>query len=86
MREGSTPPNMSRVTCHEVSLVTCHMSFFYFIIFFFGQIGEVYPWRVCYQQGLPRLVFRISVYLKKERTQILGPYNVESIYNIYELT
>ena len=35
--------HVSCVTCH-VSRVTCHMS-----IFFFG--------RVCYQRGLPRLVF-----------------------------
>ena len=34
--------------CH-MSRVTCH-------IFFFGQSGEAYWWRVCYQRGLPRLV------------------------------
>ena len=59
-----TPPNMSRVTCHvscvttcHVSCVTCHMSHVIFIfIFFLGQSGEVYRWRVCYQRGLPRLV------------------------------
>ena len=41
--------------CHvsrHVSRVTCH----HFFIFFFGQSGEVYWWRVCYQRGLPRLV------------------------------
>ena len=42
--------NVSRVTCH-VSNVTCH-----FFFFFFGQSGEAYRWRVCYQRGLPRLV------------------------------
>ena len=46
--------HMSRVTCH-VSHVTCH----FFSPFFFGQSGEAYRWRVCYQRGLPRLVFFI---------------------------
>ena len=32
--------------------VTCHMS-----IFFFLESGWVSRWRVCYQRGLPRLVF-----------------------------
>ena len=36
----------------HVSRVTCHM--------FFGQSGEAYWWRVCYQRGLPRLVFLAS--------------------------
>ena len=44
-----------RVTCH-VSRVTCHMSHFFYFYFFFGQNGEAYRWRVCYQRGLPRLV------------------------------
>ena len=43
---------MSRVMCH-MSHVTCHL----FIYLFFGQTGEAYRWRVCYQRGLPRLVF-----------------------------
>ena len=55
---------MSRVTCH-VSRVTCHMLhvtcniFFIFIFIFFLQSGEAYRWRVCYQRGLPRLVYFI---------------------------
>ena len=49
MRECSPPQ-----TCHVSRGVTCHMSHF----FFFGQSGEAYRWRVCYQQGLPRLVIR----------------------------
>ena len=44
--------------CH-MSRVTCHMSFFSF----FGLIGEAYRWRVCYQQGLPRLVSSSLVHL-----------------------
>ena len=41
---------MSRVTCH--------------IFFFLGQSGEAYWWRVCYQRGLPRLVY-IILFFKK---------------------
>jgi hypothetical protein len=38
--------------CH-MSHVTCHMSH----VVFFGQSGEAYRWRVCYQRGgPPRLV------------------------------
>ena len=55
--------HMSRVTCH-VSHVTCHMShvvkhmsYIYIYFFFFGQFGEAYWWRVCYQRGLLRLFF-----------------------------
>ena len=61
--ENVHPPqtcHMSCVTCHvpcHVSDVTCHVShvtFLFFIIF--GQSGEAYWWRVCYQWGLPCLV------------------------------
>ena len=63
MRECSPPTtchmsyvvcHVSRVTCH-VSRVTCHMPFFF--LFFSGQSGEAYWWRVCYQRGLRRLVY-----------------------------
>ena len=37
--------------CH-VSHVTCQV----FLNFLFWQSGEAHWWRVCYQQGLPRLV------------------------------
>ena len=40
---------------YQVSHVTCHMSF----VHFFLQSGRVSLWRVCYQRGLPRLVFRL---------------------------
>ena len=72
MWENVHPPkrvtcHMSCVTCHvshvmcHVSRVTCHMShvtifFLFSFSFLFGQSGEVYQWRVCYQRGLPRLV------------------------------
>ena len=55
---------MSHVTCHvsrvtsHMSHVTCHMShLFIYFIFFFGQSCGAYRWRVCYQRGLPRLVY-----------------------------
>ena len=57
-----TPPKVSRVMCHmsrvtcHMSHVTCHTSHFFYYLFFFGQSGEAYRWRVCYQRGLPRLV------------------------------
>ena len=57
MRECSPPQ-----TCH-MSRVTCHMSHFFISIFsllFFGQSGEAYRWRVCYQRGLPRLVLMVT--------------------------
>ena len=44
--------HMSHVTCH-MSFVICHI----FFPFFSGQFDEAYRWRVCYQRGLPRLVF-----------------------------
>ena len=62
MRECSPPQtcHVSRVTCH-MSHVTCHMSHvtchIFLFIFFLGQSGEAYWSRVCYQRGLPRLVF-----------------------------
>ena len=50
LREGSPPLtcHVSGVICH-MSRVTCH--------FLFGQRCEASQWRVCYQWGLPRLVF-----------------------------
>ena len=50
---------MSHVTCH-VSHVTCHVSHVMCRVYFkkySGQSGEAYLWRVCYQRGLPRLVY-----------------------------
>ena len=53
MSECSPPPNISRVMCH-VSRVTCHVSHVtcHIFFFFFGQSGEAYRSRVCYQRGL----------------------------------
>ena len=45
--------HVSHVICH-MSHVTCHVS--WFTDFFFQSPG-VSQWRVCYQQGLPRLFF-----------------------------
>ena len=47
--------HMSHVTCH-VSRVTCHMSSVFLFFLFFLQSGGAIWWRVCYQQGLTRLV------------------------------
>ena len=67
-----TPPSVSCVTCHvshvtcHVSRITCHMSHVtchmshvtcHFFLFF-RPSGEAYWWRVCYQRGLPRLVYK----------------------------
>ena len=41
-----------------MSRVMCHVSHVTFFLFLFGQFGEAYRWRVCYQRGLPRLVFK----------------------------
>ena len=52
--------HMSCVTCY-MSHVTCHMSCVeYIYIYFFGHSGEASQRRVCYQQGLPRLVFKLK--------------------------
>ena len=56
--------HMSGVRCHvsgvtcQVSGVTCHIYIhFFFICIFFWQSGGAIRWRVCYQRGVPRLVF-----------------------------
>ena len=62
LREGSPPHtcHVSGVTCH-VSPVTCHMSRVRFYFFWGGgQSGEASQGRVCYQRGLPRLVYYTS--------------------------
>ena len=48
--------HVSHVTCH-VSRVTYHMSHVKCHIFLFLQSGWACWWRVCYQRGVPRLVF-----------------------------
>ena len=42
----------------------CHMShlIYLYIYLFFGQSGESYRWRACYQRGLPRLFLVHSVF------------------------
>ena len=61
------------VMCH-VSHVMCDISYLYIYIFFFGQSGEAFWWRVCYRQGLPRATFQHN-YLKYilECTRRYGP-------------
>ena len=53
---------MSHGTCH-MSCVMCHMSHVTFFYLFFLQSGEGYRRRVCYQWGLPCLVFIFTGYL-----------------------
>ena len=53
------PHYVSHVTCH-VSPVTCHVSFKKI-----GQSGGASRWRVCYQRGLPRLVFKAAELLNR---------------------
>ena len=51
--------HVSCVTCH-LSHVTCHLShvkIFFFLSKKIQQSGGASRWRVCYQQGLPRLVY-----------------------------
>ena len=53
--------HMSYVLCH-MSCVTCrHVSKCFVVLFFcfsfFWENGRANKWRVCYQRGLPRLVF-----------------------------
>ena len=68
-----TPHHVSCVTCH-MSHVTCHMSHVtcpvshvnLFFIFFLGQSGAAYRWRVCYQRGLPRLVYNLNDFMIKK--------------------
>ena len=64
---------MSHVMCH-VSHVTYINIFIYFI--FFGQRGEAYRWRVCYQRGLPRLVL---IYLDNKDSVVLRLLNEKYI-------
>ena len=80
---------MSRVTCH-VSPVTCHMSHVNFFFYIkktqkkipsekIGQSGGASRWRVCYQRGLPRLVFLgIGAMMQK-----LGNVECSPLYSIF---
>ena len=56
-----------------MSHITCHI--FIFFLFFFhvkkiGQGGGASRWRVCYQRGLPRLVFAMGATIRP-RQEIL---------------
>ena len=44
--------SLSHVVCH-ISCVKCN----YFLFFFLSQSVGAIQWRVCYQRGLPRLVY-----------------------------
>ena len=72
--------HVSRVTCH-MSRVTCHVSHVIFFIFFL-QSGEAYRWRVCYQRGLPRLVFFLSDIYLFLKFQYISHHNTTSCLQI----
>ena len=66
-----TIPYVSFVMCH-VSRVTCHLSHVnLFLLLLFKQlnllIGGASRWRVCYQRGLPSLVFGLKVILNPKK-------------------
>ena len=78
-----TPHNISHVKFHVshvtfyMSRVTCHVSHITFFLFLFGQIGETYWSRDCYQRGLPQLVFPFIIFfdinlLSKKRKYVKG--------------
>ena len=80
--------HVSHVTCH-VSRVTCHVSHvIYLFIFylFFGQSGEAYRWRVCYQRGLPRLVFTHTAYYNYLVLQTLTEYIIQAFNNHFSIS
>ena len=87
--------HVSRVTCH-MSHVTCYMSHDIFNFFIFWQNGGASQWSVCYQRGLPRLVFWCSRLNTKhiffERTKFKQhPHKAkafsssEHIYNMFNI-
>ena len=49
-----------------MSCVTCH----YFFLFFLQRV-EAYWWRVCYQRGLPRLVYEYQPLSSQQPSQYL---------------
>ena len=54
-----------------LSHVYCHLSFVTIFLFIFLQIAWVSRWRVCYQWGLPCLVFRPFCVEERFDTQCL---------------
>ena len=63
---------MSPVTCH-LSRVTCHVKKKKIILEKIGQSGGAGRWRVCYQRGLPRLVYRTVVTSSHQWMKSLDP-------------
>ena len=62
-----------------MSCVTCHN--FFLLLLFFGQSGEAYRSRVCYQRGIPRLVSYIYIYII-----LVYLANVDKILDISHIT
>ena len=63
------PHQVSHVRC-QVSGVTCNY-FIYLFLFISGQSGEASWWRVCFQRGLPSLVFFLHLHLFLMRLLLL---------------
>ena len=73
--------HVSHVTCH-MSRVTCHVSHVkntFFYNFFkkknyttknIGQSGGASRWRVCYQRGLPRLVWEVITNEQNDHSRV----------------
>ena len=68
--------HVSHFMCH-ISCVTFHLSqvtcnFFSFL--FFGQSGEAYLWRVCYQRGLP-IQWKLYIFVSREKEKNIYIYS-----------
>ena len=78
--------HVSCVMCH-VSAVTGHLSpVRYHIFFFFFQIVGAHWWRVCYQQGLPRLVVeqpRLHCTCERQENKLLVIILIASLKALY---
>ena len=73
--------HMSHITCHT-SCITCHVPHvtYIYIYFFSGQNCEASRWMVCYQKGLPCLVFNLQLMvILRLSTPFLIHYLIESL-------
>ena len=79
--------HVSRITC-QMSHFTCHLTCItsqvsnvtHFFFFFLLESGRVSLWRVCYQWGLPRLVFRLFLI---QNTLIPKIYLFQLVWSIF---
>ena len=70
-----------------ISSFSSHVFFFLFIdiYIYFGQVGGASGSRVCYQRGLPRLVYKIQNFLAASWASIITTYFIKllSTGNLY---